>query len=712
MRPASSLLVGERLDGQAVHRLRSLVFFSGLVVLVTACLVLSGYASGILILTTVRPGLRAMSVVTAVGLMLLALATLANLFRRPRLGWAMDGIVVLLGAAMLVSHAIHGDDVISPPLTLWLFGFAPDLAGRTSTATAFGLILVALALASKGRSGARSTILADVLAGTGLLISGMAAISYVYGVQDLYALAPFATMGLHTSLALVLLSLDALLVDPERGWAATVASDYLGGGAARRQLLLTLLIPIAGSLLLWATDAKRIGPNLAMALLVVLTTASLAILILRDARSQNALDAERRARTAILAEAKAEVDAQLQERIAALAIETHERIQAEEALRQSQKLEAIGQLTGGVAHDFNNLLTVIRSSVDLLARPDLPEARRQRYIAAISDTVTRAAKLTGQLLAFARRQALKPEVFAVNGAIEALSEMIGTLVGARIEVVIDVPGTAWHVNVDPNQFDTALVNMVANARDAMKDGGRLVVGIETVQEVPAVRAHAAKRGEFVAVRLTDTGVGIPPELVEQIFEPFFTTKGVGHGTGLGLSQVFGFAKQSGGDVRVESEVGRGSTFLMYLPRVAAQTHAPNVDSEPLIDGHGTSVLVVEDNIDVGTFASQALEELGYETVWTTDAAHALQILAEDHARFDVVFSDVIMPGMNGIELGREIRRLYRDLPVVLTSGYSHVLAQNGTYGFELLHKPYSIEQLSRVLRKMATWQRRQRLMPE
>ena len=383
----------------------------------------------------------------------------------------------------------------------------------------------------------------------------------------------------------------------------------------------------------------------------------------------------------------------------------------QEQLRQAQKMEAVGQLTGGVAHDFNNLLTVIKSSTDLLKRPDLAEERRQRYIGAISDTVDRAARLTGQLLAFARRQALKPEVFAVGDSVRAIGEMMGTLTGSRIGITTDLSEETCLVDADPSQFDTALVNMAVNARDAMGGEGRLVIGVRPVELMPAVRRQPAVRGAFVAVSVTDTGCGIPAGKLEQIFEPFYTTKGVGEGTGLGLSQVFGFAKQSGGEVTVESEEGRGTTFTLYLPRVHEKGQAADVgEPEPLVDGHGTCVLVVEDNVDVGTFATQTLAELGYRATWAAGADEALTRLAEDADRFDVVFSDVVMPGMNGVDLAQEIRRRHPGLPVVLTSGYSHVLAQNGTYGFELLHKPYSVEQLSRVLRKAATWQRRKRIL--
>jgi PAS domain S-box-containing protein len=380
-----------------------------------------------------------------------------------------------------------------------------------------------------------------------------------------------------------------------------------------------------------------------------------------------------------------------------------ERKALEEQLRQSQKLEAVGQLTGGVAHDFNNLLTVIKSSTDLLKRPDLAEERRVRYVGAISDTVDRAAKLTGQLLAFARRQALRPETFAVDRAVAAVSDMVGTLTGSRVHVELDLPEgdtLDLHVNADPSQFDTALVNLVVNARDAMDGEGHLRIRLRRATAIPAVRAHPRQRGDYVAVSISDTGTGIAPGNLERIFEPFFTTKGVGQGTGLGLSQVFGFAKQSGGEVTVESSPGDGTTFTLYLPRVApSASHAPVAEPEALADGHGTRVLVVEDNIDVGAFAEQALRELGYVTVWAKDGHTALAEIGRAPSRFEVVFSDVVMPGMNGVELAGEIRRRRPGLPVVLTSGYSDVLAAEGTHGFDLLRKPYSVADLSRILRR-------------
>ena len=379
---------------------------------------------------------------------------------------------------------------------------------------------------------------------------------------------------------------------------------------------------------------------------------------------------------------------------------TEQRV-AEEALRQSQKLEAVGQLTGGVAHDFNNLLTIIRSSVDFLRRPELPEDRKARYLDAVSETVDRAAKLTGQLLAFARRQTLKPEVFEVAGRLRAIADMLDTLTGARIRVVTEGLETPCHVRADVSQFETALINMAVNARDAMEGEGTLTLRLTSSVPMPPIRGHAGAQGPFAAIALSDTGSGIAADRIGRIFEPFFTTKEVGRGTGLGLSQVFGFAKQSGGDVSVESAVGHGTTFTLYLPETEAAREAEQdgrYGNEPPI-GAGQRILVVEDNVEVGRFATQILQDLGFETRWAANAEEALDALGAEDAAFEAVFSDVVMPGMGGIELAKRLRRTHPGLPVILTSGYSHVLAQEGAHGFELVQKPYSAEQVSQALCK-------------
>ncbi|MBR0730180.1 PAS domain S-box protein [Bradyrhizobium japonicum] len=387
------------------------------------------------------------------------------------------------------------------------------------------------------------------------------------------------------------------------------------------------------------------------------------------------------------------------------AVDITERRRGEEALRQSQKMEAIGQLTGGVAHDFNNLLTIIRSATDFLRRRELPEERRRRYVDAISDTVERASKLTAQLLAFARRQPLKPQIFNVGSQVEGVAQLVRPLVGGRIEIAVEVNDADCFTVADVAQFETALINLAINARDAMGGEGRLTIAVRKVAGIPSLRAQSARGGDYVAISVADTGSGIAPENIDAIFEPFFTTKEVGKGTGLGLSQAFGFAKQSEGDIAVTSTRGEGATFTIYLPQAhspAAEKDAAALTSEAATTGRGYRVLVVEDNDDVGQFSTELLEDLGYVVRRVANANAALGILGENEFAVDLVFSDVIMPGMNGVELAGVIRERYPGLPVVLTSGYSNVLAENAHRGFELIQKPYSVESLSRILRKAIT----------
>jgi PAS domain S-box-containing protein len=384
------------------------------------------------------------------------------------------------------------------------------------------------------------------------------------------------------------------------------------------------------------------------------------------------------------------------------AVDITERRQAEEALRQSQKMEAIGQLTGGVAHDFNNLLTIIRSATDFLRRRDLDEGRRRRYIDAISDTVDRASKLTRQLLAFARRQPLTPQVFDVGVQVEAIAQLIRPLVGGRIQIELTIRDPECFAMADVAQFETTLINLAVNSRDAMQDEGLISINVEKAEAIPASGTSRKQSGKFIAISVRDTGTGIPPERLTAIFEPFYTTKEVGKGTGLGLSQAVGFAKQSGGEIVVTSVLNEGSTFTIYLPQAevpGGQADAAAASVEATTSGRGHRILVVEDNEDVGKFSTELLQDLGYATRRADNAKQALALIAADELAFDLVFSDVIMPGMNGVELATIIRERYPGLPVVLTSGYSSVLAENAHHGFELIQKPYSVEALSRTLRR-------------
>ena len=391
---------------------------------------------------------------------------------------------------------------------------------------------------------------------------------------------------------------------------------------------------------------------------------------------------------------------------------TTELLRSENALRQSQKLDALGQLTGGVAHDFNNMLAVISTSVELLRKSALTADQRSLCLDRIFNTVARGVKLTGQLLAFSRRQPLSPQVFDVNQCVQGVLDLVRPLMGKGVQIHLDTCREKGCFAVaDLNQFETALVNLMLNARDAMQAEGEIIVKLQPVDSLPGSLDADPRAGNFIAISLSDTGCGIAADKLEAIFEPFYTTKQVGKGTGLGLSQVFGFAKQSGGDIEVMSAPGAGSVFTLYLASaeapapsaLAALTKTPQQQLTPLTastaNTPGISVLVVEDNQMLGQVTCQLLSTLGHHTVWVANAAAALDALARQCSNFDVVFSDVVMLGMNGIALGEQVRKRYPGIPVVLTSGYNAVMAEEGWHGFEVILKPYTAETLVRVFRK-------------
>ncbi|HEU0045808.1 ATP-binding protein [Sphingomonas sp.] len=374
----------------------------------------------------------------------------------------------------------------------------------------------------------------------------------------------------------------------------------------------------------------------------------------------------------------------------ALTVQIAEREKAEEQLRQAQKMQALGQLTGGIAHDFNNLLTVIQGSADLLQRPGLDEVKRMRFAGAIAQTAARAASLTSQLLAFARRQPLKPEVMDVNERIASMSEIFERSLGTGVSVVTEFEADGCIVEADPAQLESAILNVAVNARDAMPSGGTLTI-----------RTYTGRLNEVrkaVAIAVSDTGGGMDPEIVSRVFEPFFTTKGVGKGTGLGLSQVYGFASQSGGDVTIDSAPGKGTTVTILLP-----CSERKLGRQQLRQAHATSpptrrrLLVVDDNEEVGAFAETLLGELGHDVARASSAQEALKLAAAGH--FDLVFTDVVMPEMSGIELALELRRRGLNAAIVLTTGYSDRIAETGSEGFPVITKPYRLETLADTIER-------------
>ncbi len=367
---------------------------------------------------------------------------------------------------------------------------------------------------------------------------------------------------------------------------------------------------------------------------------------------------------------------------------------AQDQLAQSQKMEALGQLTGGIAHDFNNMLMVVSGNAQIL-KERLSDARNLRSVEAIELAAARGERLTRQLLAFSRRQALNPMVVSLRQRLAEFRDLLVSSARGDIALVIDIGRSIWPVAVDVHELELALINLVVNARDAMPDGGTIVITAKNTRVQPE-DAPDAIRGEFVALTITDTGCGIADDILPKVFEPFFTTKQLDKGTGLGLSQVYGLTRQSGGTVTIASGLGNGTAVTLYLPR----SHRP-LSKRGVTEGDtprgGEKVLLVEDNPEVQETAGMLLDQLGYRVFRAQSAAAALQLLQSGEA-VDLVFSDIIMPGeLDGMALARQVKEEYPDVAVLLTSGYAKA-ANAQESGFRILRKPYKLATLARAIR--------------
>ncbi|MDA9477024.1 histidine kinase [Bradyrhizobium sp. CCBAU 65884] len=380
-----------------------------------------------------------------------------------------------------------------------------------------------------------------------------------------------------------------------------------------------------------------------------------------------------------------------------LRLEMNERARVEETLRQAQKIEAIGQLTGGVAHDFNNLLMVISGGLDMLDRQTDPN-RRRRLMDGMIQAAQRGASLTKQLLAFSRRQKLRPEPVDVAAQIGGMRELLDRSLRGDVHVEFEFPDSLWPVEVDPGELELVILNLAVNARDAMPNGGTILVRGENLPELN----DAEIAGDYVRLSVIDTGVGMAPEILSRVFEPFFTTKDVGKGSGLGLAQVHGFATQSRGTVRIQSEAGRGTSIELYLPRSfdvpSSERHLIDLTRVRPKKSNQGRILLVEDDDEVAALVAEMLGQLGYEVTRAASAAAALGALADGRS-VDLIFSDIMMPGgMNGVELAHEIKRRRNDIPVLLTSGYAEASVHEAqAAGIQILAKPYHIDELSAAL---------------
>ncbi len=390
--------------------------------------------------------------------------------------------------------------------------------------------------------------------------------------------------------------------------------------------------------------------------------------------------------------------------------ELAERMKAEAALRQAQKMEAIGHLTGGIAHDFNNLLTIVIGNIEILLRHLPPDAVKLRRSADHAlQGAQRAATLTHRLLAFSRQQPLEPKPIEPNKLVSGMSELLRRTLGETVQLETVLAGGIWRTEVDPNQLENAVLNLAVNARDAMPEGGRLT--IETANShldrtYVAALPEPVPPGQYVLVAVTDTGSGMRPEIINRVFEPFFTTKEAGKGTGLGLSQVYGFVRQSGGHVKIYSELGEGTTVKIYLPRHFGKEQEEGTVNRAGSDyqrADGETVLVVEDEEDVRNYAEEALGELGYRVITASDGPAALRMIEQEHD-VDLVFTDIVLPGgLNGQQLAQIIVDKRPGMKVLFASGYTrNAIVHNGRldHDVQMIGKPFTFDELATRVRSV------------
>jgi signal transduction histidine kinase len=397
------------------------------------------------------------------------------------------------------------------------------------------------------------------------------------------------------------------------------------------------------------------------------------------------------------------LNATLEQRVAA---EVAERTLAQEQLRQSQKMEAIGQLTGGIAHDFNNMLAVVIGALNLMQRRlDRGDTNVKSYIEAATEGANRASSLTARLLAFSRQQPLEPASLDANKLVASMTDLLTRTLGEHIRIETVLASGLWRCFVDHVQLESALLNLAVNARDAMPDGGKLTIDTANATvDAALARDYAVPEGQYVMIAVTDSGVGMSQDVMAQAFEPFFSTKGVGKGTGLGLSQVFGFVRQSGGHVKLYSEIGVGTTAKLYMPRYTGPDAArERQESRAMALGDGSEVvLVVEDEERVRAYSIDALKELGYKVLAAEGPLQALAMI-ERGQEIDLLFTDIVMPDMTGRQLADRALQIKPKLKVLYTTGYTrNAVVHNGVLdaGTAFLQKPFTVDQLAAKVRQV------------
>jgi len=679
----------EALDPRALRCFRAFALVTAFAVPALGVIVLAGYIFGDQRIIDIAQGLQGMSPLTALMFVSCGAALLAAATGHDTTRVALSAVTAVVASALLGGNLVTGHDPFSPPLANAIFTMPDAQSGSTSVATALCFILLSAALALD----VSSSRWRNALAGTSALIAGVALLGYAYGVLDLYAVPVFRSMAAHTAAGLFVLSIVCLTLHPDERWTAVLASNLPGGSATRRQLVPIVTLPVIGWLLLHGMQADMFGPAVLMAAFVVIATVPLIFLVLRDGVALNALERVRRTAARSQIALNSALETRLAERTAALEAETAERLAAETALMQSQKLEAVGRLTGGLAHDFNNLLQAIDSSLYLLRERLEPGHEGRKYVATAQRATDRGVKVTSQLLAFSRTQRLTLIPTDVNTVILTARDLFAHALGPNITLTLDLTSDETWAVADVAQLELAIINLAVNARDAMPNPGAVKI---TTRRLSGV-------APLVAIAVADGGVGMSPDVKARALEPFFTTKEKGKGIGLGLAQVYGFAKQSGGGVEIESAPGSGTTVRITLPAADAPApvhgaREPGVkNSEALKATAPAKVLVIDDDDAVRQVLVEGLRAQGFVVVEAADGASGLEVL--DRERPNALVVDFAMQGMTGAEVARRARAARPLLPILFCSGFADSLALDDVPGARILRKPIKLITLGESVRE-------------
>ncbi len=659
---------------------RTVARLGGVLLLLLGALVLLGWLWNIALLTTVLPGRIAMKPNTGIGFLFLGLAlfllTRSTKTRSTQLWCAASAtVVILIGLLTLSEYLFHFDLGIDQLLFKDLV--QSPFPGRMAQITALNFCVAGLSVLLFTLSEKRANI-SQALAATTGLSALFAVIGYLYGLPVLYGSVQYTSMALHTGVGFLVCSLSVLFCRPDLGLMSVLTNPDPGGWLARKLLPVAVLVPAGLGAVCIHSRLFSSDVRLNIASLVVGQMVLFVALVWVLAFVLNRAEGEK---------------ATAQEALA----------RSEKLLQQSQKMEAIGLLAGGVAHDFNNLLAVINGYSDLLLEHlDLPEPDR-RSLEQIKQAGNSAASLTRQLLMLSRQQVVEPVVLNINQTVGNLDKMLRRLIKENIQFSLVLDRQLDRVKADPGQIEQIVLNLVVNARDAMPNGGTLRIQTKNVEKSTPQASSDASPGRFVLLEVTDTGTGMDPQTQAHIFEPFFTTKAVGKGTGLGLATVYGIVKQSNGHIEVQSTLGRGSSFQIYLP---AETQAGAI-VEPGKDAteaafSGETILVVEDATPLRDLICQALSVSGCTVLSAPEAQEALRIVSQQTGAIDLLITDVIMPGMNGPALAKQVRALRPETKILYMTGYSGEFVRSDMLipGVSFIQKPFTPADLRRKIRKM------------